>query len=770
MPNLGDHRSAPVPEIGQAVRTGGRLGLVLRAFADAPLDADTPQLLISQAVAATGSSGGVVCGERGDRLVVLASEGYTPAQRLACGSLMLGDLSLPLTYAATAGRPVWLVSQADTAARFPRIVELVPRDERAYAALPLRANGVSLGVLGISFAERHDFTEADRDFLLALADICAVHLQQWSKLSVPGERAASTARLGYLIRALSRAETADEVARVIAQAGAVSAGAGFANIAVPDVGAGHPATARLYHASSLVEDVAQRYAVIPVDDSTPLGTVLRSGGSEDEVWLGSLSDIGTRYPALLEDTIAAGLASTASLALYGRDRRVIGAMGVAWAQAQVFSDAQKDQVRVVAQLAADALGRARLLEEERTARQRTERLQQTMTALVASASLAEVTAAVFQHGLPPFGASAARLALADQQPPGLLVTLNAVGWPELVLAGWQALPATAPSPSREAVATSAPVYLATLEDLAARYPEAHKVLSRSGHQAWVALPLRSGGRTLGALTLAFPGPHPLDGPDQIILTALGTAVADALSRAIQHDRDHDLVMSVQRSLLPEALPQYPGVRLGARYMPAETRYGIGGDWYDAVLLPGGRILLIVGDVAGHGLKAAITMGQMRSAARALAPAHRPAALLDALDHFADSTLEPSFVTAAVAIIDPARRTLRYCLAGHLPPLLREPDGTVTTLGEARGAVLGFGAGDRPERMVTFGPGSILVLFTDGLVERRDEIIDTGLARIGAALKTATPADPVDLCDALIEQSLPHNGRNDDTAILCAFLA
>jgi hypothetical protein len=156
--NLGDHPSAPDPGTGHAVRTEGRLGLVLRAFANAPLDADTPQLLISQAVAATGSSGGVVCGERGDRLVVLASEGYTPAQRLACGSLMLGDLSLPLTYAATTGQPVWLVSQADTVARFPRIVELVPRDERAYAALPLRANGASLGVLGISFAERHDFT------------------------------------------------------------------------------------------------------------------------------------------------------------------------------------------------------------------------------------------------------------------------------------------------------------------------------------------------------------------------------------------------------------------------------------------------------------------------------------------------------------------------------------------------------------------------------------------------------------------------------------
>src|SRR5581483_4986697 len=107
-----------------------------------------------------------------------------------------------------------------------------------------------------------------------------------------------------------------------------------------------------------------------------------------------------------------------------------------------------------------------------------------------------------------------------------------------------------------------------------------------------------------------------DSRDRIILTALGSAVADALSRAIRHDTDRDLVMSVQRSLLPKTLPEHPRVALGACYEPAETRYGIGGDWYDAVLLPGGRIMLITGDVAGHGLDAAITMGQMRSAARA----------------------------------------------------------------------------------------------------------------------------------------------------------
>src|SRR5207248_9891266 len=126
--------SRPVP--GPGGSAGGRLGMVIRAFAAGPLDAGTPQLLISRAVAAIGADGGVICETRGDRVVALASQGYTREQWSACGPLMMGDLSLPLTYAATTGEPVWLVSQADTVSRFPRIVELVPRSERACVALP----------------------------------------------------------------------------------------------------------------------------------------------------------------------------------------------------------------------------------------------------------------------------------------------------------------------------------------------------------------------------------------------------------------------------------------------------------------------------------------------------------------------------------------------------------------------------------------------------------------------------------------------------------
>jgi GAF domain-containing protein len=754
------------PAPGLQEGSGGRLGMLLRALAAAPRDADTPQLLISQAVAATGSSGGVVGQTRGGDVVILASHGYTTRQRSACGPLRLGDLSLPLTYAATTGEPVWLASQDDTAARFPRIVELVPRDERAYAALPLRANGVSLGVLGISFAEQHDFTGADQDFLLALSDLCAIYLHQWAESAATGRAAASAAKLGHLVQTMSRAETADEVARLLAEEGSVAAGAEFANIAVLDPDAAPP-TAHLYHAASLTEDVARRYAVIPVDASTPLGAVLQSGG---EVWLPSLSDTATRYPALLRDTVAAGLSATASLALRGRHQQVIGAMGVAWAQDQDFTSAQQEEVRVVARLAADALGRSQLLEAERAARQRTEGVQRAMTALVASASLAEVTDAVFEHGLPPFGATAARLSLLSPRQPDQLVTLSAVGLPEAVLASWQALPASVRSPEREVLETSGTVYLPAPEDLAARFPTAHPVLVAAGHQAWAALPLHSGGRRLGVLTLAFPRRRPFDdGPGQLALTALGSAIADALSRAIRHDSDHELVELVQGSLLAGSLPECPGVRLGARYMPAETQYGIGGDWYDAVPLPGGRILVVVGDVAGRGLTAAITMGQMRSAARALAPTHGPAALLEALDRFAGRTLEGSLATAAAAIIDPADRTIRYCLAGHPPLLLRGPDGTVVTLAAARRPLLGLDTGARPEQVISFASGSILVLFTDGLVERRGEIFDAGLSRLATALRSAAETDPASLCETLVEQSLPPSGRSDDTAILCAFL-
>jgi GAF domain-containing protein len=583
--------------------------------------------------------------------------------------------------------------------------------------------------------------------------------------AVPDNPELSAARLEELVEALARTESADAVAAVIAERGAAG-GAAFANVAV--LGTGTDTSARMYHSSGLQEEFGERYAVIEADGSTPLGTVLQTAGED---WLPSLGEAAARYPGMLADFTAANISAAAAVALTDGQRRVIGALGLGWTQPQAFTDGQKSEVRVIARLAADALRRAQQLEAERAARQRTERLQSMMRALVASASMADVQAAVFQHGLLPFGATAARLVLTDRQQPPRVQTVSAVGMPEPALTEWRDVPLAAYSPSRRALDTAQIVYVPTRAELRRQFPEADLVW-RSPGDAWVAIPLRSSGRTLGVLTLVFTRPHPLDeASDQIALTALGSTVADAISRALAHDSDRDLVSSLQRSLLGGPLPAVTRARLGARYLPAEARQGMGGDWYDAIPLSGGRLMLVVGDVAGHGLEAALTMGQVRSAARALAPAHRPASLLAALDQFLCSTMTEPLATAVVAVIDPAHRTLRYCQAGHPPPLLRRPDGSVTALDEASGTLLGLEIRDRPEREISYPPGTCLVLYTDGLVERReDPSVGTGIARLAAHLAAPLPSDPAEVCDRLIRSGLPSRGREDDTAVLCALLS
>jgi serine phosphatase RsbU (regulator of sigma subunit) len=762
-----------LPEAGPALARAPAgpprsLDRVRRVIERAAPDAGLPQLLVAEAASAAGAAAGVLCAVSGDRLMELAWVHEHPAREGNGGASSAADLPLALGIATTVSRPVWLTSRAELVRRFPRLTGLATSGEQACAVLPLRADGGRLGAIALIFAGQREFAAAEREYLMNLADLCAVSLRRRSRPAGPPRPELSAARLEELVDALARAETADAVATVIAERGAVGAAA-FANVAVLDPGT--DASARMYHSSALQQEFGERYAVIPVDGSTPLGTVLQTAG---EVWLPSLGEAAASYPAMLADFTSAEVGAVAALALTDGQQRVIGALGMAWPAAQAFTDAQKSEVRVIARLAVGALRRAQQLEAERAARQRTERLQAIMRALVASASLADVQAAVFQHGLLPFGASAARLVLTGQERLGRPLTVRAVGMAEPALTEWRDLPLSAYSPSRKALVTSEIVYVPTQADLRREFPNARLIGKTPHDQAWAAVPLRRAGRTVGVLTLVFGRPHALDEiSDQIALAALGSAVADAIGRGAAHDSDRDLVSSLQRSLLAGPLPELPRVRLGARYLPAEARHGMGmgGDWYDAIPLPDGRLMLVVGDVAGHGLEAAITMGQVRSAARALAPAHQPASLLAALDQFVCTTISEPLATAVAAVIDPERRTLRYCQAGHPPPLLRQPDGSVQLLDEASGLLLGLGTSDRPECEISFGPGSCLVLYTDGLVERRDDpSVEEGITRLAGQLAGPLPPGPAELCNRLVQDGLPSQGREDDTAVLCAFLS
>ncbi|MCX5442183.1 MULTISPECIES: SpoIIE family protein phosphatase [unclassified Streptomyces] len=234
-----------------------------------------------------------------------------------------------------------------------------------------------------------------------------------------------------------------------------------------------------------------------------------------------------------------------------------------------------------------------------------------------------------------------------------------------------------------------------------------------------------------------------------------------------HAREREVALSLQAAMLP--VPErVGGGRAAVRYRPAVGALNVCGDWYDVAELPGNRLAVAVGDVVGHGLRAAGVMGQLRSAlSAAVLVAAGPAAALDALGLYARSVEGAESTTAALVVVDCDRHTLAYSSAGHPPPVLLHPDGTVEFLDRATDPPLGARPEHvpRPEAETAFEDGATLVLYTDGLVERRREDIDTGLARLAACLTRHASADAERLADTVLAELLPRGGNSDDTAVV-----
>jgi PAS domain S-box-containing protein len=234
-----------------------------------------------------------------------------------------------------------------------------------------------------------------------------------------------------------------------------------------------------------------------------------------------------------------------------------------------------------------------------------------------------------------------------------------------------------------------------------------------------------------------------------------------------HAREREVALALQEALLPAPRP-LDRHQAAVRYRPAVGALNVCGDWYDLVDLPGDRLAVAVGDVVGHGLAAACVMGQLRSAlSAATRVADGPARALEALGLYARSVDGAESTTAATAFVDWEDHTLTYSSAGHLPPALLHPDGTVSFLDGATDPPLGASPehATRPEAISPFEEGATLVLYTDGLIERRTEDIDTGLARLTGTLSRHRHAGPEDLADALLTELLPPTGNADDTALV-----
>ena len=230
-------------------------------------------------------------------------------------------------------------------------------------------------------------------------------------------------------------------------------------------------------------------------------------------------------------------------------------------------------------------------------------------------------------------------------------------------------------------------------------------------------------------------------------------------------RQREAAVTLQRSLLPQKLEQPAGMRVAATYQPGGAEAAVGGDWYDVIALQGGRTALVIGDVMGRGLLAAAVMGQLRTAVRAYArldlPPHEVMGLLDGLAMEIDAN---QIATCTYAVWDPERSTLTYASAGHLPIMLRCPDGAVLRSEEQNGPPLGTGGGTHLSHTLRLLPGTTGVLYTDGLVERRDEDIDQGLDLLARALGGPVGAPEV-VCARLLRAMGVTVEHDDDVAVL-----
>ncbi|MFI2373359.1 SpoIIE family protein phosphatase [Streptomyces sp. NPDC018833] len=252
----------------------------------------------------------------------------------------------------------------------------------------------------------------------------------------------------------------------------------------------------------------------------------------------------------------------------------------------------------------------------------------------------------------------------------------------------------------------------------------------------------------------------------LVFAADVTDHAEAAERLRASERRHrETAVTLQRSLLPQELEQPDDLRFAATYQPGGTDAAVGGDWYDVITLGAGRTALVIGDVMGRGVRAAAVMGQLRTAVRAYArldlPPHEVLQLLDGLA----AEIDPSQIATCVyAVHDPNEGRLVYASAGHLPILVRDEDGTVRRAEEPTGPPLGTGGYLHTSGSIDLPPGATAVLYTDGLVERRREDIDEGVAALERALSGATGAPQV-VCDRLIRSLGVTAEHDDDVAVL-----
>ncbi|MEU9143285.1 SpoIIE family protein phosphatase [Streptomyces sp. NPDC048349] len=384
-------------------------------------------------------------------------------------------------------------------------------------------------------------------------------------------------------------------------------------------------------------------------------------------------------------------------------------------------------------------------------------------ALTEAVTARQVSAVVTEELLPAFGGRQLAIYLLDERH---LHLAWETGFPKGFLDRFDGVGLDVRLPGVETLTSGLPLFFESMEHLAAAYPgiplDAHV-----GARAF--LPLIASGRPVGSCILGFDTPRGFSPEERTVLTALAGLIAQALARARRYDSEAALARGLQSALLPHRLPVHDQVETVGRYLPGTQGMDVGGDWYDVVETGGGRLSLVIGDVQGHGVAAAATMGQLRSAVRAFALTGSPPDQVVRGTNRLLIDLDPGqFASCCYVGLDPASGSAEAVRAGHPQPLLRHPDGRTEVLDLAGGVVLGVDPeASYPVTELRLETGSVLALYTDGLVERPDTDIDAGVERLRTALAAARPAPLTETADRLVGEAGDTEDRPDDIALLLA---
>jgi serine phosphatase RsbU (regulator of sigma subunit)/anti-sigma regulatory factor (Ser/Thr protein kinase) len=447
--------------------------------------------------------------------------------------------------------------------------------------------------------------------------------------------------------------------------------------------------------------------------------------------------------------------------------RVLGALYLTLGDKRGLTAETRARLDSVVAQCALALERSFLLDSEYRLRRRSERLQEITVSLSNALTRSEVANALLSQVDDAVGTECAVLASVGDQAQ-LTELLGWSGYDDEVAERWLSASLEAETPQGQALRRLDPqLFDATVETGVAR--DVFDPAS-TGHTSFLFVPLVLRRRPIALLVASSREPLPVGADDLRLVGALAGQAAQALDRARRFESEQTIAETLQQSVLPSSLPDVAGVQLAGRYLPGTAELEVGGDWYDAILLPNGRLGLVAGDVVGKGVRAAATMGQLRNAIRAFSLDRlKPASTLARLSRLTEEVIETSFATLVYAELDPETGVCRYASAGHPPPLAVFLDGRVEYLEGGRGLPLGTGMASRYRQGVLEVPhGGVLLFYTDGLIERRGRSLDEGLERLRAAAASG-PRDPERLIDHVLEHLIGEAARRDDVALLAARL-